>query len=137
MKFAARVYVIAGIIGLIEIVPLYFSESLIGSSSPTAITHPEFYYGFAGVTLAWQILFVLLARDPLRYRPLMVPAILEKAAFVFVMLVLMFQQRVSTSMLGFVIVDASLGMLFLLAYRRTGRVSTEADTRTAAPPMLG
>jgi hypothetical protein len=47
MKFASRAYLVAGIIGLIEIVPMYFTESLFGRTYPPAVTHPELYYGFA------------------------------------------------------------------------------------------
>jgi hypothetical protein len=131
MKFAARVYLIAGIIGLIEIVPLYVTESLIGRMYPPAITHPEFYYGFAGVTLAWQVLFLLLARDPLRYRPLMPATMLEKASFVIAALVLAAQQRMAPAMLGAVGIDAILGLLFLIAYIRT------APARTTTEPSQG
>jgi len=124
MKFAARVYLVAGIVGLIEIVPLYFTEVLLGRTYPPPITHPEFYYGFAGVTLAWQILFLLLARDPVRYRPLMLPTILEKAAFATAALVLLAEQRMAPAMLGSVGIDAILGVLFLIAYIRTGVKTT-------------
>jgi len=48
---------------------------------PPAINRPEFYYGFAGVTLAWQVMFLVIASDPVRYRTAMLPAVLEKAGF--------------------------------------------------------
>jgi len=120
MKFASRVYLVAGIIGLIEIVPMYFSESLWGDFFPPQITHPELYYGFAGVTLAWQILFLLLSRDPMRFRPLMLPTVLEKAAYVAAALVLFAGSRMAAGLMGSVGIDAVLGVLFLVAYVRTG-----------------
>lgn len=52
VRFARWVFLLAGIIGLIEIVPLYFMESTISRMQPPAITHPGFYYGFVGVALA-------------------------------------------------------------------------------------
>ena len=55
VRFARIVYLAAGIVGLLEIVPLYFCEALINRTQPPSITHPEFYYGFLGVTLAWQV----------------------------------------------------------------------------------
>lgn len=128
MRFATRVYTIAGIIGLIEILPMYLSEGMLGRMFPPAITHPEFYYGFAGVTLAWQVLFLMLARDPLRYRPLMLPTVLEKAGYVVAALVLVAQGRMAVGMLGTVAIDAVLGVLFLAAYLRTGRVSAQQST---------
>ena len=48
MKFAKVVFTIAGILGLIEITPLYFMFSLIGLQDPPPITHPAFFYGFVG-----------------------------------------------------------------------------------------
>ena len=60
---------------------MYFLEGRIGRDTPPPITHPEFFYGFLGVAVAWQAAFLVIARDPVRFRPLMVPAVLEKAAF--------------------------------------------------------
>jgi hypothetical protein len=133
MKFATRVYLIAGIIGLIEMIPLYFSEALLGRLFPPAITHPDLYYGFAGVTLAWQVLFLMLSRDPLRYRPLMLATMIEKATYVGALLVLIAQQRIAPEMLGVAIQDGILGLLFVIAYVKTGADVTQQDTRTARP----
>src|SRR5438309_516421 len=60
MKFATRVYFIAGIYGLIAVLPNFFLENKNSHDYPPAITHPEYYYGFFGVGLAWQILFILI-----------------------------------------------------------------------------
>jgi len=43
MRVAKQIFLIAGIIGLIEVAPLYFTENQIGHSSPPPITHPEYY----------------------------------------------------------------------------------------------
>lgn len=128
MTFARRVYLAAGIIGLLEIVPLYFGEGLIASMFPPAITHPEFYYGFAGVTLAWQILFLMLSRDPVRYRPLMIPTVIEKASYVIAAFILFGQQRMAAGMLGSVVIDAILGVLFVVSYLRTASTVAEPAT---------
>jgi len=131
VKFASRVYLIAGIIGLLEIIPLFFTEALLGRTYPPLITHPEFYYGFAGVTLAWQVLFLMLSRDPLRYRPLMLPTILEKAAYVVAAIVLVALERMSPEMLGSAVVDAILGALFLTSYLRTAGSPTVQEKARA------
>jgi hypothetical protein len=52
MKFAKIVFTIAGILGLLELVPLYFMYNLIRRQDPPAITHPGFYYGFVGTAIA-------------------------------------------------------------------------------------
>ena len=81
VRFARVVYLAAGIVGLIEIVPLYFYEAILNRTQPPPITHPEFYYGFVGVTLAWQVAFLVIARDPLRFRPLMPVSWIEKLLY--------------------------------------------------------
>jgi len=79
--FARRVFLIAGIYGLLVLAPHYFLEAKIGRDHPPEITHPEFFYGFIGVAVAWQVAFLIIARDPVRYRLIMLPGILEKVAF--------------------------------------------------------
>ena len=67
VKFARWVFLLAGIIGLIEVTPMFFLENKIGIGLPPPITHPEFYYGFVVIVLAWQIAFLIISRDPERY----------------------------------------------------------------------
>lgn len=123
MKFAKWVFRIAGVYGIIVILPLYFSENMISSNFPPAITHPEYFYGFIGVTLAWQILFLFLSRDPVKHRVLMLPAILEKATYGIAVLWLLAQQRVAGFALDFAMLDLILGALFLVAYLKTAEES--------------
>lgn len=130
MKFARRLYLIAGIYGLIVLAPQYFMEEMIGRDYPPPITHPEFYYGFMGVALAWQVLFLILARDPLRYRSMMIPAVLEKVSFAIAVLVLYAEQRTSGTTLGFGLIDLTLGALFIAAYVKTGGKESHHAIRT-------
>jgi len=78
MRFARIVFLIAGIWGLLVITPLYFMFDLIGHKDPPPITHPGFFYGFVGVGLAWQIAFLIIAKNPVRLRPMMIPSVVEK-----------------------------------------------------------
>ena len=105
MKFARRVLVVAGIYGLAVVIPAYFLEGRIGRDFPPPITHPEYYYGFLGVTLAWQVLFLFMARDPLRNRLLLIPAVLEKVSFGVAAIALLAQHRIPlpTFALGMVV----------------------------------
>ena len=96
--------------------PMYFMEAQTGRDYPPPITHPEYYYGFVGIGVAWQLAFLVISRDPLRYRPLILPAIVEKASFAIAVAVLFVQQRVSTFMLGAAMVDSLLGVLFVVAW---------------------
>ena len=119
MKFARYVFLIAGIYGFFELFPMYFLEERNGRDMPPPITHPEYYYGFIGLAVVWQIVFLVLSRDPVRYRPLMIPAILEKACFAIPAVILLLQQRMPLMIFGFAMVDAFLGVLFLIAYLKT------------------
>lgn len=118
MKFARNVFLIAGIYGIIIILPMYFMESSLGAEFPPAITHPEYYYGFLGVTLAWQVLFLLIARDPVKFRIMMIPAILEKLFYSGAIVWLTVEGRVAPVVMSGAAVDVTLAVLFFLAYRR-------------------
>jgi hypothetical protein len=113
MLFAKRNFLIAGVYGLVVLLPQYLLEARIGRDFPPAITHPEYYYGFIGVAVAWQIAFFVLAKDPVRYRPMMIPAIIEKATFGIAVGVLFALDRVSLPMLGAGFVDLVLFALFI------------------------
>ena len=119
MKFAKTVFWIAGIWGLLIITPLYFMFDLIGEKDPPPITHPAFFYGFVGLALAWQLAFCFIATDPVRYRPLMIPSILEKATYAIAVIVLVSQGRTRPSDLVFAGTDSLLGVLFVIAYFKT------------------
>jgi hypothetical protein len=118
MRVARLIFQIAGIYGLIVVAPLFFLEGTIDAAAPPAITHPEYFYGFACVTLAWQVLFLVVARDPVRYRALMPVAMLEKVSgMVFIVLVLLHRSPMTMLFLGSI--DVCLGIAFLIAYRQT------------------
>jgi len=123
MTFAKRVFLIAGVYGLLVLVPQYFMEERIGRDTPPPITHPEFFYGFVGTAVAFQIVFLLLSRDPLRYRAMMIPSVMEKAGFGIPVVALFLQGRTSGMTLVFAGVDLLLGVLFIVAYLRTARAS--------------
>lgn len=126
MKFAKRVFLIAGIYGLAVLLPQYFMEEKMGLDYPPPITHPEFYYGFIGVAVAWQVLFLFLSKNPTRYRPIIIPAVLEKASFGIAVIILFLQNRVSPFMLGPAVIDLIFGVLFVVAYVKTPADSTRA-----------
>ena len=119
MKFAKIVFWVAGIWGLSVLTPLYFMFDLIGRNDPPPITHPGFFYGFVGVALAWQIAFIFIATDPVRYRPLMIPSVLEKVSFGAAVIILVLQGRMHKSDLVFVYTDLLLGLFFVIAYFKT------------------
>jgi hypothetical protein len=119
MKFAKIVFRVAAIWGVLIITPLYFLFDTIGRKDPPPITHPAFFYGFAGAALAWQIAFFFIASDPARYRPLMIPSIFEKFSYGVAVVILVLQARMRSSDLVFAGTDLLLGVLFIISYFKT------------------
>jgi hypothetical protein len=119
MKYARIVFFVAGLWGVLLLTPLYFMFDMISAQDPPAITHPAFYYGFTGVALAWQVAFFMIARDPVRLRPIMIPSILEKVGYGGAVIVLFAQGRMHPQDLAFGLVDILLAALFVVAFVKT------------------
>jgi hypothetical protein len=115
----------AGVWGFAALTPLYFLFDLVGRRYAPAITHPDFYYGFVGITLVWQVAFLVIANDPVRFRPMMIAAILEKFVYVISMGVLYLQGRLQGSQLLPAGPDLALGILFVAGFLKTGSGSLE------------
>ena len=119
MNFAKRVFAGAGVYGIVLLLPMYFLEHRLGIDFPPATNHPEQYYAFLGVALAWQLAFLLIASDVRRYRPLMVPAMVEKFLGAGSVVVLYALGRINALTLAPFLVDLVLGVLFVISYRRS------------------
>ncbi len=133
MIFARRVYLVAASYGVVALAPLYFMEGRIGRDDPPPITHPEHFYGFVGLALVWQLVFFMIARDPVRFRPLMPAAVLEKLSFGVPVVVLYVRGRVSSAVLPFGIIDLVLAVLFVCAYRATPAEAPGSRHETETP----
>ncbi|HZD95993.1 MAG TPA: hypothetical protein VE133_17155 [Candidatus Sulfotelmatobacter sp.] len=123
MKFARVVYGIAAAYGIVSLLPLYFMFERVGRDAPPAITHPEFYYGFIGVTLLCQLVFILIAKDPIRYRPIMLISVMEKLIYTVPVIIFYLLGRVHPSIMRTSLVDPVFGLLFIVAYVRTRDVA--------------
>lgn len=111
MRFAKTVFTISGIYGTLIMAPQFFV--------PFGGTNPELYYGFVGAVFAWQLASLVIARDPARYRPIMLPSGLGKLIFSVAVVALWAAGRVPAFMLVFVAIDLSFVALFLESFRRT------------------
>jgi len=120
VTFARRVFGLAAVYGFVSLVPMYFIERRLMEQLPPPLTHPEFYYGFVGVALSWQVLFVLIAREPARLRPAMLPAVLEKLSWGIGVLALVSLGRIGTFFVPAAVIDLVLAALFVAAWRRVG-----------------
>jgi hypothetical protein len=110
-------------------------EGKTGRDFPPPITHPEYYYGFIGVALAWQVLFLILAKNPQRYHLMMIPAIIEKLSFGVAVMVLYAQERVGATMLGAGILDLIFAALFGVAYGKVARQREDSDSVPGNEPQ--
>jgi hypothetical protein len=119
MTFARGVFTLAGIVGVLAVPPLYLLEARLGGRFPPPITHPELYYGFVGVVVAWQLVYLMIGRDPVRHRPMMPLAALAKLSFGVALLVLFVQGRVAGTIVATGLPDLVFAVLFLAAYRQT------------------
>jgi hypothetical protein len=119
MKFAKYTFLISGVYGLLVLVPQYFLETKIGIDQPPAITHPEFFYGFVGLALVFQLMFFVIASDPLKYRTLMLLSVLEKLVFLIPVIILYLRSRVARPMLAAALVDGFWGLLFIVSFLKT------------------
>lgn len=121
MRFAKWVFYGAGVYGLAVTLPLYFTERQFSIDHPPAVTHPEFYYGFVGLCVAWQIVFLIVGSDPVRYRPIMLAALVEKFSFVIAVPFLLAQGRTPMMFAWAAGMDGVLGVLFVIAWVMTGQ----------------
>jgi hypothetical protein len=115
MKFARWVFAAAAIYGFASLPPLYFTEKL----AVPPITHPEYYYGFIGTALAFQLVFAMVARDPVRLRAVMPACMAEKLTFVVALTWLAALHRIAMPLPIFGAIDLMWFVLFVAAYVRT------------------
>lgn len=127
MLFSKWTFRLAGVYGLFVMIPQYFLEKKIGLDRPPAITHPEYFYGFVGLAVVWQVVFLVISTSPEKYRALMIPSILEKLSFGIPAMILYAQGRLSGAVLVFGFVDLTLGALFAVSWVKSipARGSTE------------
>jgi hypothetical protein len=114
--YSRFLFLFAGLMGLVFITPMYWLEAYFNRNAPPAIAHPEYYYGFVGVALACQVLFLVIAIDPVRYWLAIIPAILEKGTYGVAMMVLWSEGRVSGGPVFSGVVDSILGVLFVVSF---------------------
>ena len=135
MRFARIAFWIAGIYGLLSLPPLYFLFDYIGRQTPPPITHPHFYYGFVGVSLAFQFVFCIIATDPLRFRPMILPSIIEKLSYMAAVAALYMQGRIMGSEAATALPDTLLCALFVVAWFKTANLSPRASAASSRPPV--
>jgi hypothetical protein len=115
-RFAQITFAAAGIYGLLVTAPLYWMAERIGHDSPPELTHVEYFYGFIGVVIAWQLVFLLIARNPSVYRTIIPIAVVEKIGFAAPAFVLYARHALAATTFAFGVIDLVLALLFSIAY---------------------
>ena len=115
MTFAKWVFRIAGIYGVLLIAPMYFLEPVFNARGQP-LTHPEHFYGFVGITLAFQFVFLAISRDIARFRPLIPVCIFEKLVFPAAVIPLWLMGRTPGIVAFFSGVDLVLAVLFAMSF---------------------
>lgn len=120
MKFARWVFLIAGILGLLPVLLLAYDTIANGEVIlPDFASMGLFFYVFVFQYVCWQILYIVLASDPVRYRPVMIPSFFAKVSAPF--------NPIWLFLFGFnywipiAVVDVVFAILFLIAFWSAGR----------------
>jgi hypothetical protein len=121
MRFAKWVFLLAGIRGVLVVIPPYFLEERFGRDNPPPINHPDFYGFFRVTTSAWQFIFLVIGSDPIRFRRAVLPAMVEKVSFSRAIPTLYALVRVNVTWVGSAALDATWLVLFNIAYQRTAK----------------
>lgn len=117
-RASRRIYTVAGIYGLIILLPLYFGEHALAAMGQT-LTRPEYYYGFIGAAASFQLVYLMIGRDPVRFRPLMPVTLIAKLSFTIPVAALFAFGRVDLPTMILATIDALIGVAFLWAWRHT------------------
>ena len=121
MRFAKYVFIGAGIWGIAVLTPLFWLVDITGRQYPSPNDYPQFFYGFIAVAIAWQIAFIVIGSNPLRYRTFMIPAMIEKFGYVSLLFLLYGRSRIPAIDVQPAIPDGLIGILFVVAFFMTGR----------------
>lgn len=119
MTFARWVFTIGGIWGVLIIGPLFFAESFVAESTGKPFNHPDVYYGFVAAVFSWQLSYLVIGRDPARYRPFMLLGALGKVIYAGGCWLLFAQGRIPVNVPAIATPDLLLAALFVVAWLRT------------------
>src|SRR5258705_8482658 len=124
MRFAKIVFTIAGALGLLAMISMYLA------------TESVRYYGSLGGLVAWQFAFFVIASDPRRFRPMMIPAAMEKLLWCSALLVALLQGRMTPAeVAGRKKPPPVVGVVFFAGVFN-GPAPTPGGPLINAPPLL-
>ena len=118
MRFAKWVFTLAAVYGFITVPPDYFLEAM-SARRYGALGQPLWYYGLLGLVLVFQLLYFVIGRDPVRYRPMMPVALLAKLVFAATAFAMWFAGRTPLEQALFTLPDLAWSVLFVIAWLKT------------------
>ena len=126
MRLDKIIFIGAGIWGIAVLTPLYWLVDISGRHYAPPNDYPEFFYGFIGVAIAWQIAFLVIGSNPARFRMLMIPAMIEKFGYISTLIVMYGRSQISSIDVQPAVPDGLIGLLFIVAFwtTRTSEGST-------------
>jgi hypothetical protein len=128
MRFRNNAFWWGGAYGVLLAVAFLLGEKTIITRMPPELTHPEYYYAFAGGLLVWHLMYLYIANHMQQCRAVMPFAVLEKISFAVPILVLYATGRVTSLLLaGGAAVDLVLGAWFFVTFVKL------SPARTAIP----
>lgn len=111
--FASRVYRWAAIYGIPVLALAYFQPI----PDPWKLTH----FGFVGTALVFQGVFLVIARDPRKFEPLMPVTLFEKLCFGVPAIAFFLRGQATLLVAVFGAIDLLLMVMFFIAWRRLMR----------------
>lgn len=106
-------FALAALYGLVATGSLYFGPPLADASLMR--------FAFAGAAGTTQLLYALIATDPVRWRPLMPIGILSKLSFAIPAALVAARTQASTGLATAAAIDAVLATFFAVAFVATGQ----------------
>ncbi len=106
--FARRIYIVAAIYGFLAVPALYFTDA----PDP----HRLLYFAFAGIALVFQGVFLVIARDPVKYAAFVPLTVFEKLSFGIPALAFWSQGQAANDMALGGAVDLVFAGLFLIVW---------------------
>lgn len=114
-RHASWLFRVAAIYGAILLLPLYVLEGEVAAPAPRLIA-PEFFYGFIGAALGFQILYWIIGGAPRRYHALMLLGVAGKLGFWVPVTILWTLDRTPTSTFAVTCGDLILAIAFFAAW---------------------
>jgi hypothetical protein len=120
VKLSRNIFRVSGVYGILILCPQLFREKAF-TIDGIVMNHPEFFYGFFLVSLAFQIVFLIISTDPVKYRPVMLACFIEKGGYFISCMFLFLHGRIAPVMLIASAPDALMLSLFIYSFFVTSK----------------